>query len=149
MNYEIKKPLPIPELQLKPDISTLIKLNEEMIQTLTLLTAYDGAIRRMIRCTLTGSLYTAPKPATKIYHETGSGANDVITFGNVPTTEVLIMAYPTNSSKVWAAIGETPTTANGWPLDSGDSVSLALSNLSQLQLLIVGDGEIAILAYTE
>jgi len=149
MPLEIRKPLPAPELELKPDIANLIKLNEEMLQTLSLLTAYDGSIRRMLRCTLAGSLYTAPKPATKIYHETGSGANDLITFGNVPTTEVLIMAYPTNTGKIWASIGETPTTANGWPLDAGDSVSLALANLSQLQLLIVIDGEKAILTYTE
>lgn len=82
-----------------------------------------------------------------IEHFTGSGANDEQQGSDVECTELLVMGHPDNTGKVWVRTGEVATVTNSWPLEAGEVFSFNVDNLSDLQMLIVVDGEKLIVAY--
>ncbi len=82
-----------------------------------------------------------------IEHFTGSGANDEQQGSDVVCTEILVMGHPDNTGKVWVRTGEVASVNNAWPLDAGEIFSFNVDNLSDLQMLIVVDGEKLIGAY--
>lgn len=145
---DINKPMDIPELALKPPIIGKVRLSEDMQQTLALLCGYGDSARRLIKVAESGVLNTAAARIQDIVHVTGSGPNDIYQGGNVPTTEVLVLGHPDNTGRVWVRPDKTATVNNAYPLDAKDGVVLAIDNLQQLNLLIVVDGEKAILLYT-
>ncbi len=84
-----------------------------------------------------------------VLHYTGVGANDTQQGDSVACTELLIMGHPDNTGKVWVRAGtELATVNNAWPLDAGEVMSFNVSNLSDLQMLIVVSGEKLIVART-
>ena len=138
---EIDMPFPLKGVPIKPEMKGRVKLDEVMIQTLSALCGYDGEARRLLTCSLNGSLNTASPGIDLFGHETGSGANDVITFGDIPTTEVIIRGHPDNTGLVWVTKGVTPTANNAWPLAGNDHIILSVNNMRDLQVLIVVSGE--------
>jgi len=82
-----------------------------------------------------------------ILHFTGSGANDTQQGSSVACTEILCMGHPDNTDKVWVRKGVVATAANAWPLEAGEVFSFNVENLSELQMMIVEDGEKLIVAY--
>lgn len=82
-----------------------------------------------------------------ILHFTGSGANDTQQGSSVVCTELLCMAHPDNTGKVWVRTGVTATVNNAMPLAAGEVFSFNVDNLSELQMLIVVSGEKLIVAY--
>lgn len=143
----INKPMDVAELNIQPPLTGKTRLSEDMQQTLALLTAYGADRRRPLRCSESGVLNTASPRIKDIVHYTGSGANDTQTGGDLPCTECMVIAHPDNSSKVWVRPNSEASVNNAWPLDAKDVVSFTLDNLSQLNMLIVGDGEKVIVAY--
>ena len=133
---------------LRPEMAGRIRLSDDMQQSLASLVGYDGVSRRLLRCSTGGILRTSSPRIKDIIHITAVGASDVWVGTDVKATDVLIMGHPDNSSLVWVKNDEVATTNNGWPLASGDIMSLTVDNLNNLHLLIVGDGEIAIVAYS-
>lgn len=83
----------------------------------------------------------------EIEHFTGSGANDEQQGGDVVCTELLVMGHPDNGDTVWVRTGAVATVNNAWPLAAGEVFSFNVDNLSELQMLIVVDGEKLIVAY--
>ena len=82
-----------------------------------------------------------------IVHFTGSGANDQQQGGGVDCGELLCMAHPDNTGRVWVRTGDAATVDNAWPLAAGEWFSFNVTNLSDLQMLIAVDGEKLIVAY--
>lgn len=82
-----------------------------------------------------------------IEHYTGSGANDTQQGDNAECSEIMCMAHPDNAGKVWVRARTTATTSNAWPLAAGEVINFHVDNLSDLQMLIVVDGESLIVAY--
>jgi len=145
---EILIPFRIEDMLLKPDMSGRIRLSDDMQQTLASLVGYDDVARRLLRCSKGGILYTASARLQNIVHITGSGANDTWQGSDLKVNEVMVMGHPDNSSLIWVKNDEEATINNGWPLDAKEVVNVTLDNLNNLNLLIVGDGEKAIIAYT-
>lgn len=144
----INKSMNVSELNLQPPIEGKIRLSEDMQQTLALLCALGADKRRPLRCSESGVLNVTDPRIKDIEHYTGDGANDTQTGTDTECTECMIMGHPDNTGKVWVRPNKTATVDNAWPLAAGEVVGFTLDNLKQLNMLIVVDGEKAIVAYT-
>lgn len=138
---EIQIPFPLKGIPLKPEMTGRVKIDETMIQTLAALCGWDGEARRLLTCALNGALHTASPPVCCIVNKESTGATEDITFGDIPTTEVMVMAHPTNGGDVWVNIGVAAGVDVGWYLDAGDYVQFSINNMSELRLHIVTSGD--------
>ena len=144
----INKAMDISELNLQPPIKGAIRLSDDMQQTLALLAAMGADRRRPLRCSESGVLNVTDPRIKDIKHYTGSGANDEQTGNDKPCSSVMVMGHPDNTGLVWVRPNTTATVNNAWPLAAKEVVGFTLDNLSQLNMLIVVDGEKVIAAYT-
>ncbi len=145
---EIDIPFKVEGLTMKPEMSGRIRLSDDMQQTLASLVGFDDIARRLLRCSKGGILFSTSPRIEYILHVTGSGASDTYQGMDKKVTEVMVMGHPDNSSKIWVKNDEIATANNAWPLDAKEVVNVTIDNLLNLNLLIVGDGEKAIIAYT-
>lgn len=145
---EIHNPLRIPELDIKPEPSGGMRISEDMQQVLSTLTGFWRNKRMLLKSSPSGILFTSSPQLEDMFHVTGAGANYTYQGENIECTEVLVMAHPDNASKVWVRPKQVATVNNAWPLDANDVVGITVTNLSMLHLLIVADGEKAIIAYS-
>ena len=146
--HRIGNPMQIPELDLQPELAGGVELSGDMQQVLSLLTGYWHNKRLLLKSSPSGILFTASPQIKDIFHVTGVGANYAYQGANVECSEILVMGHPNNTGKIWVYPHGTATTSNGWPLDAGDVLNLGITNLIMLNLLIVVDGEKAVIAYT-
>jgi len=145
---DIRIPMGVDELNLKPPIDGKVRLSEDMQQTLALLTALGVSGRKVMKCSDSGILYTESPRIKDIVHFTGVGANDTQKGDNVACSECLVMAHPDNTGLIWVRPYKTASASNGWPLSANDVVNYSIDNMNQLNMLIVVDGETLIVAYT-
>lgn len=146
---KIGTPIEIAELHLTPKPEGGIDLSDNMQQTLALLTAFWQNKRVVVKASPSGVLSVASARLKDILHFTGVGANDTQQGSDIPCTEVICKGHPDNTGKVWVRAFSTATTSNAWPLSADEAIGFTLSNLSQLQMLIVTDGEKLIVGYTD
>lgn len=144
----INKSMDVSELNIQPPIEGKVRLSDDMTQTLTLLTAMGADKRRPLRCSEAGILNISNPRIKDIKHYTGVGTNDTQKGTDINCTEIMVMGHPNNESNVWVRPNKTATVNNSWPLAKSEVVSFAVDNLKQLNMLIVGDGEKVIVAYT-
>lgn len=144
----IKKALRIPELNLQPPITGDIRLSDDMQQTLALLTGLGDNKRVVLKATDKGVLHTVSPQLSEVVVVTASGDADDWQGGDIPCTEVVVMADLDNAHRIWVRPNSTASSANGWPLDKGDPFGFTLSNLNQLHINIEKSGQKAIVAYT-
>lgn len=147
--HNIGKSLQFPELELRPEIKEMIKLSDDMQQTLASIIGYDGVSRRLLRCSENGVLNVSSPRIKDIFHVSNSGANYAWQGDNVKATEVMIMAHPDNNALIWVKNDEAASDENGWPLVKKEIIAITVDNLKNIHLLIVGAGETAIIAYTK
>lgn len=145
---EIQIPFPIKELPLKPEMTGRVKVDDTLIQSLSALLAYDGEGRRLLRCSLTGSLRITSPVVAGITNKQTSGDEHNITFSDTPTTEVFVIAHPDNGHKVWLNVGKAAAADDGWPLDAGDFLNISINNLLSLRLHTVLIGDRVIVLWT-
>ena len=145
---EIIIPFPFADLPIKPELTGKIKVSEDVQQTLATLLGWDGSSRRLVKTSMSGTMQVTTAQVRGILTETASGANQVKTFGDIPTTEVMIMGHPANTGAIWIDIGVTPTALTSWPLDKKETLIISVDNLNKLQILIVTSGEQALILYT-
>lgn len=141
-------PVKMPELNLIPETERGIELDAGMKQVLAVLTAYCREERVVLKASPSGVLFTASSPLGDIFHVPASTGNFAYQGKNIACSEVLVMAYPTNASKIWVRTKTIATVDNAWPLDAYDVFSFTITNLNMLHILIVGNGEKAIIAYS-
>lgn len=146
---EVLIPMPLGDFQTKPPLTARVRITEEMQQVLSLLTGYDGAARRLLRVTPTGILPTVNPTIQAFVNITGSGANYTWQGSDIKCTEVIVRAHPDNAGRVWVNVYGAAGADSGWPLDGNEYVPITVSNLNQIHLKIVADGEKVILAYTQ
>lgn len=144
----IGNPMKCPELDLQPEPVGGIELSDNMQQTLALLTAFWRNQRVVLKASPSGVLFTCSPQLEDILHVTGVGANDLYQGENVKCSEVMVMGHPNNTGLIWARSKQVATVDNAWPIAATDVVGFSITNLNMLHLLIVIDGEKAIIAYT-
>ena len=138
----------IPELDLRPELVGGVQLSDDMQQTLSLMAAYWRNKRVLLKGSPSGALFVVSPQVKDIIHVVGVGANYAYNGDNIECSEVMIMAHPANTGTIWVKPHALATTDNGWPLDKKEVLGLGITNLNMLTLLIVVDGEKAIIAYT-
>ena len=144
----IGNPLRIPELDIKPEPTGGIQISEDMQQVLSTLTGYWKHKRVLLKATPSGMLMTTSPQLEDIFHVPATSVNFTYQGEDKPCSEILVMGHPDNAGKVWVRKGVAATVDNAWPLDANDVIGLTVTNLNQLQLLIVADTEKAIIAYS-
>lgn len=91
---------------------------------------------------------TSGAPMQDIEHFTGVGASDEQQGSDIACGELLVMGHPDNTGTVWVRSGdEVASASNAWPLAAGEVFLFNVTNLSELQMLIVVSGEKLIVAY--
>lgn len=145
---KIKKALRIPELGLEPPIKSDIRLSDDMQQTLALLTAFGDNKRVVLKATDKGILQAVSPQLKDIVVLTADATPYAWQGGDVPCSEVVVVAGLDNAGRVWFRPNSAASSANGWPLDKGEIFGFTISNLNQLHVTIQTSGEIAVIAYT-
>lgn len=151
---DIKKPMDIPELNLRPPITEKVRLSEDMQQTLALLCAMGDAKRILLRASESGALRTITPRIKDICEVTSTGAGSHVSGDDIPCSEVMIMGHPDNDVKVWARPYTKPTVtdsvvSNAWPIAADGVVGFVVTNLKQLHFYFVGVTDKVIIAYAE
>jgi len=145
---DINKPMDVPELNLQPPITGKVRVSEDMQQTLALLLGYGDSRRVILKATESGMLNTVSPQIKDIVVFTA--ADPVFTWvgGDIPCTEIAVIAGLDNTGKVWVRPYSTASAANAWPLNKGEAFGFTVGNLNQLHITIETTAEIAIIAYT-
>ncbi len=142
----IGTPLKIPELHLQGEQEGGIKLSPDMQQVLSLLTGFSKNRRIVLQASPVGSLRTTSPRIQDIKHIEGSGANDEVQGSDIPCSEVMCMADPTNTGTIWVRTLTTATAMNAWPLAVGEVITLSMDNYRDLRALIVTHADMLICA---
>ncbi len=146
--YKITKPLPFGQLETNPEISGMPTLSDDIQQTLSLLSGFDGQERQLIVVSPTGILRVAGARVASISNILADQDSYTWNGSNVKSSEVLIKAHPDNTGRVWANVDNAASANNGYPLDAGDYVKFSITNLTNLYLFIATDTEKAIIIAT-
>ncbi len=134
------------ELNLQPEREGGIELSEDMQQVLSLLTGFSKNRRIVLQASPVGALRTTSPRIQDIKHIEGSGANDQVQGSDMPCSEVMCMADPTNTGIIWVRTLTTATTMNAWPLAVGEVITLSMDNYRDLRGLIVTHADMLICA---
>jgi len=145
---DINKPMDVPELNLQPPITGKVRLSEDMQQTLAVLCAMGVSQRVLLKASELGVLNTASRQIKDIEVFTAGSTPDTWQGGNIPCTEIAVIAELDNADKVWIRPYKPASAANGWPLNKGEIFGFAINNLNQLHVTIETTGQIAVIAYT-
>lgn len=146
---DVIKSLPFEEMATKPPLTGRIRITDEMQQTLALLSGWDGASRRLLKVSQSGALYVCSPRVKGIINQQGDGDADDIQLPDIPTSEVLIRAKPTNAGRIWVNFSAAAADNVGYPLDSGEHVILSVNNLHSLYLHYTKNNDWAIVVYTK
>ena len=144
----IGNPMKCPELDLRPVPEGGIELSDNMQQVLSLNTAFWRNQRVILKASSSGVLFTCSPQLENILHVTGSGANYTYQGTDTKCSEVMVMGHPDNTGNIWVRSKVAATVNNSWPLAAKEVMGFSITNLNMLHLLIVVDGEKAIIAYT-
>jgi len=145
---DIRKPMGIDELNLKPPIDGKVRLSDDMQQTLALLTAMGVTGRKLMKCSESGVLYTGSAKVKGVWNKTGSGADDDLVGDDIACSECVVMANPDNPDKLWVKPYGVASVDDGVPLDAGDAVNFTVTNLNQIHVNVVADGDKVIVIYS-
>ena len=138
---KLKIRFPMKGLRIDPDAFDALEVDDKAIQTLAAMFGWDGDARRLISCAIRGAMYSVSPAVHTIMNEASVGPTENITFGNLLTTEVMIMAKTGNTGDVWVNVGSAAAVDTGWPLEPGDIVKFSINNMSQLHLHVITSGD--------
>jgi hypothetical protein len=146
-NQVIGTPLQVPELELQPPYAGNIVLSSEMQQSLALLTAFYKNTRVILKGTPNGILNVTSCLIQDVEILTSTAPNEDKQGSDIKCSECIVISHPDNVGRIYFKPNATATTANGLPLDSGDSLNVGTYNLNSLNFLIVSTGDKVILLY--
>lgn len=146
---EIIRSFPFDDLPTKPPIAGRPKVSDDLQQTLSTLVGWDKASRRLVYVSPSGVLFTSSPPVQGIINKVSTGATENVTFSDIPTTEIIVMANANNGGDIWVNIGGNGGVDTGFPLDAGDNLNISINNLKSLYLHIITSGDKAIIVYTK
>ena len=146
---EILNPLTFEDLLTKPPLVGRPRISEDLQQTVALLVGWDKQTRRLVSVSPTGVLHVASAPVKGIKNLLSAGDGTTQQGDNVDTSEVLIRAKPTNSGRVWVNVGKAAAVDVGYPLDSGEPVTLSVNNLHSLHFYFTKSADKVSIVYTK
>lgn len=145
---ELNSPISMPDISITPPLAGRQPFDADLKRTLAMLMGKCDSDMRLLRCSPSGVLTVSSNTLEDIFHVTATSAGFEYQGDDIPCSEVMIMAHPDNTGRVWVRRDTTAAVTNAWPLEKKESITITLSNLSQLRLLIANINEIAIIAHT-
>ncbi|KKL08906.1 hypothetical protein LCGC14_2571190 [marine sediment metagenome] len=103
----------------------------------------------IIRVTPTGALRVCSAKARGVTNALSVGDNTKQTLSDIKTSEAMLRAFPDNVGKVFVNINTVADENIGYPLFTGEWVSISVNNLSSLQLWFEKDTDRIAVIYTE
>lgn len=146
---DMNKPMDIPELGLKPPITSKVRLSDDMQQTLALLTGYFDSRRVLLKATESGVLQVVQPVIKDIVVFTATLGTQSWQGGDIPCTDVAVIGGLYNTGIVWVRPYSAASAANAWPLAKGDVFPFTIGNLNQLHITIETIDDLAAIAYTK
>jgi len=146
---EILKTFTFDDLPTKPPITGRPKLSEDLQQTIALLSGWDGATRRLLRCSPTGVIRIGSGRAVGVHNIVADQDAYTLTCSDCPVSEVMLRAFPDNIGRVFVNIGAVAALNVGYPLFTGEWINISVNNLNSLQLYIEKDTDKVAAIYTE
>lgn len=145
-----KATLPIASdgLRLHPPLPSQIPVSDELRQTLALLLGYHQGDRLPLACSPSGILFTTSPRLVDVFQWTAAAPNADKQGDNIVCTELLCMAHPDNTGRIWVRTKTAAAANNAFPLDKGDPIGFSVENLSELRALIVANGDTLIVGYS-
>jgi hypothetical protein len=145
---DMQKTMQAPELGLHQKVERLIRVQEEVQQSLATLLGYAGNQRVLLKASPSGILYAASPRLSDVVHYTAGAPSTAKQGDDLPCTEVLCMAHPDNTGRIWVRTMKTAAANNAFPLDKTDVIGFSVENLNQLHALIVANGDTLIVGYS-
>lgn len=116
-------------------------------QSLSLMLGMAKGNRTPVRVCQTGMLMVNDAKMTDIVHYTAT-SDDFPVVGTVrQVSSVVVMGHPDNSGRVWVRPNGVASSLNGWPLDAGSAMNIAIDCFSQISALIATSGDTLIVAF--
>ncbi|GAG72436.1 unnamed protein product [marine sediment metagenome] len=147
--HEILKSFTFDDLPTKPPVTGRPKVSEDLQQTIALLSAFDGITRRLVRASPTGVLRVGSGRAVGLHNIVANKDGYTIACVECPASEVMIRAFPDNTGRVFVNIAAAAALNVGYPLFTGEWVSLSVNDMSILQLYIEKETDKVAVIYTE
>lgn len=141
-------PMASDRLGIRPPLPSQIPVAEQLVQTLAQIIGHYNGERVVLKASPGGILYNASPSLTDVFHWTAAAPNAAKQGDNIVATEVLCVAHPDNTGKVWVRTKKVATVDNAFPLDAGDVIGFSVENLQDLHALIVTNGEKLIVGYS-
>ena len=95
-----------------------------------------------------GVLYTGSAKVKGVWNETGIGADDNLVGDDMVCSECVVMASIDNAGRLWVKPYGVADEDDGVPLDGGDAVNFTVTNLNQIHVNVIADGDKVIVIYS-
>lgn len=138
----------IPGFTVRGGVPFPIPLSTVIQQSIALMMGYTYGEGVVLRASPSGILYVAEPRISNVFHWTAGGANAVFQGDYKQCTQIMCVGHPDNTGLCWITPRQTATINNGIPVAASQSVTLSVENLSELNALIVNNGEKLIVAYS-
>jgi len=145
---EILLPLTFEDLPTRPPLVGRPKVSDDLQQTVALLVGWDKITRRLVRVTPSGVLYIAQARVKGVLNEQSGGAGSTWSGANISTSEVLLKSKTGNSALIWVNFGAVAAANVGYPLDSGEKITVSINNLNSLHLYFNAADDWAVIIYS-
>jgi len=141
-------PMASERIGIRPPQGSQIPVAEQVVQTLAQLLGHNAGERIVLIASPSGILYTASPRLSDVFQWTAAAPNTAKQGDNKAATEILCMAHPDNTGRIWVRTKTAAATNNAFPLDKGDVIGFSVENLQELRALIVANGDTLIVGYS-
>ncbi len=141
-------PLASDQVGLRPSLPSQIPVSDELRQAIAMLFGFSQGERVALNATPSGILYTTSPRLVDVFHWTAAAPNTAKQGDNIACSELLCMAHPDNTGRIWVRTKTAAAANNAFPLDKGDIIGFSVENLSELRALIVANGDTLIVGYS-
>lgn len=141
-------PMGSDRIGIRPPQGSQIPVAEQVVQTLAQLMGHNAGERIVLTASPSGVLYIASPRLSDVFQWTAAAPNTPEQGDNKAATEILCMAHPDNTGRIWVRTKTTAAANNAFPLDKGDVIGFSVENLSELRALIVATGDTLIVGYS-
>ena len=145
---KIDKGMESPELGIRSLPVGTLRAGDDLSQAIALIMGYANNARVLLKASPSGVLYSASPRLSDVFHWLAAAPNTVEQGDNIPCTEIMCMAHPDNTGRIWVRTRAVASAVNAFPLDAGDIVGFSVENLSELRALIVANGDTLIVGYS-
>lgn len=138
----------IPGITFRQGIPLSVPLSVQIQQAVSLLLGYTYGEGVVLRASPSGILYVAEPRLSDILHVTASGDDEAWQGQTLLCTQVMCMAHPDNTGRIWVAARRAASDADSIPLDKTNTWTFSVENLNEIHALIETTDDKLIVAYS-